>query len=232
LIDGPHLIEAYLERHGYPEILVASESGQTKDEIGALLSRCHGVETLTVPDALFRELSGVTAPVGLLAVIRIPENRSDVGEGSCVVLDAIQDAGNVGTILRSAAAAGIREVVLGPGCAGAWTPRVLRAAQGAHFNLHIREQVDLVQLIQAYAGTSIAAVARGGQSLYQLDLSTGALAWIFGNEGAGVSESLAAQAQQRATIPLAPGNESLNVAAAAAICLFESLRQRLAVKGE
>ncbi len=230
LIDGPHLVSAYLERYGLPEMLIVGESGRAKAELRTLLAKCSAVETLTLPDTLFRELSGVTAPVGLLAVIAIPETPDDPPRASCVMLDGIQDAGNVGTMLRTAAAAGIDEVVLGPGCAGAWTPRVLRAAQGAHFGLHIRELADLGRLTRAFAGTSVAAVAKGGRSLYELDLS-GDVAWIFGNEGAGVSETLVAIAARHATIPLAPGNESLNVAAAAAVCLFEGVRQRLATKG-
>jgi TrmH family RNA methyltransferase len=228
VIDGPHLVETYLQRCGLPEMLIVSRSGLAKTEVRALLAKCSAVETATVTDTLFRELSGVTAPVGLLAVITIPEMSDDPPQGSCVMLDGIQDAGNVGTMLRTAAAAGIGEVILGLGCAGAWTPRVLRAAQGAHFGLRIREQADLTQLIRTYSGISVAAMASGGKSLYEFDLA-GDVAWIFGNEGAGVSESLVALAGRLATIPLAPGNESLNVGAAAAICLFEGVRQRLAI---
>jgi TrmH family RNA methyltransferase len=175
---------------------------------------------------LFREVSGVTTPVGILAVIPVPEPPTGPIEGSCVVLDAVQDAGNVGAILRTAAAAGIDNIILGPGCAGAWTPRALRAAQGAHFALAIREQIDLAGMLNTYEGRSVATVARDGRSLYSLDLS-GAIAWIFGNEGAGISAGLVAAASHRATIPLATETESLNVAAAAAICLFEGVRQRV-----
>jgi TrmH family RNA methyltransferase len=107
---------------------------------------------------------------------------------------------------------------------------VLRAAQGAHFALRIRELSDPGRYVQTFAGTSIAAVARGGMSLYEIDLSTDVV-WILGNEGSGVSESLLALSRRRATIPLAPGSESLNVAAAAAICMFEGVRQRLVRKG-
>ena len=137
----------------------------------------------------------------------------------------MQDAGNVGTILRTAAAAGVRDIVLGEGCAGAWSMRVLRAAQGAHFGLAIREQADLAEIVRNYGGLAVATVVHGGTPLYELDLR-GPVAWIFGNEGAGVSGTLAVAAKARATIPMASGSESLNVAAAAAVCLFEALRQR------
>jgi TrmH family RNA methyltransferase len=191
---------------------------------------CGNSEVLQVPDAIFRELSGGGTPVGILAVVPVPEFPAEGVEGSCVLLDGVQDAGNVGTILRTAAAAGIRDVALGVGCAGAWTPRVLRAGQGAHFSLRIREQVDLMCFLTTYRGTSVAAVANGGQPLFEADL-TGEVAWIFGNEGAGIDEELARSANQRVTVPLANGTESLNVSAAAAICLFEVVRRRRAREG-
>jgi TrmH family RNA methyltransferase len=102
---------------------------------------------------------------------------------------------------------------------------VLRAAQGAHFALAIREVADLTVIVGEFAGLSVATLVQGGTPLYQLDLA-GPVAWIFGNEGAGVSPTLAAAAKARATIPMHAATESLNVAAAAAICLFEAVRQR------
>jgi len=227
LLDGPHLLAAYLDKVGPPLRVLVSETGAAHGEVQALLQRCPGVESLGLRDALFRELAGVETPVGILAEIAIPDMATPPVTTSCVLLDAVQDAGNVGAILRTAAAAGIRDVVLGVGCAGAWMPKVLRAGQGAHFDLAIRERVDLPTFLHEYAGTGIAAVAREGTPLYDLDL-TGAVAWAFGNEGAGVSEKLALAARRLATIPLAAGCESLNVAAAAAICLFEERRQKLA----
>ena len=228
LLDGPHLVGAYLERVGRPELLLVSEAGEVVPEVRSLLqSQCaeDGIETLRLKDSLFREISGVASPVGLLAVIAIPEAPTGLFEGSCVLLDGVQDAGNVGSILRSAAAAGIADIALGPGCAGAWTPRVLRAGQGAHFSLRIREQADLAAILVGWRGLSIATVARGGTPIYALELS-GNVAWLFGNEGAGISPAFVDAATARVEIPMAVGAESLNVAAAAAICLFEEVRQR------
>lgn len=225
LIDGLHLLEVCLERHGHPDSIVVSESGMRHGGVAALLARMPGVLPVQVSDGLFRELSGVTTPVGILGVIGIPPPATGPIEGSCVMLDAVQDAGNVGAIMRTAAAAGVRNLVLGPGCAGAWAPRVLRAAQGAHFALRIRDQADLSALLRAYRGVSAVTVARGGEPVFDADVG-GDVCWIFGNEGAGVTENIAALATRRVTIPLAAETESLNVAAAAAICLFEGVRQR------
>jgi RNA methyltransferase, TrmH family len=225
LLDGPHLIESYRRHGGVPEMLVISHSGAMKSEVAAMLASFPDVETLHLTDSLFRDIAGVVTPVGILAVIHTPDAPESPVRGCCVLLDAVQDAGNVGAILRSAAAAGVGEVVLGRGCAGVWTPRVLRAAQGAHFSLRIREQVDLVRIIEEYPGISVATVARNGTSLFKLDLR-GEVAWIFGNEGAGIVDELSQRASHLATIPIEADTESLNVGAAAAICLFESVRQR------
>lgn len=226
LLDGIHPVSAYLDKVGLPRQLIVSEHGLTQAEIHALVERAAGVDILLLGDALFRSLSDMATPVGILGLIDIPVPPSAGIRGSCVMLDAVQDAGNVGSILRSAAAAGVGDVVLGKGCAGAWSSRVLRAAQGAHFDLHIHEQVDLASFMQAYAGTTVAAVAHGGESLYRLDLS-GDVAWLFGNEGNGIAPELEAAVRKRACIPMASGSESLNVAAAAAVCLFEQVRQRI-----
>lgn len=227
LLEGPHLLTAALDHGVTPDLIVVSASAAGNPEVAVLLSRAGKVETLCVPDPLFRSLSELTTPVGILARIAVSPEPTFMPESDCLLLDAVQDAGNVGTLLRTAAAAGACDVLLGPGCAGAWTPRVLRAAQGAHFGLRIREQVDLAEFLKHYPGQSVATVARDGVSLYELELRR-PVAWLVGNEGAGLSPERVAQAQQRATIPLAAGSESLNVAAAAAICLFEMRRQRTA----
>lgn len=231
LIDGLHLLECYRQRIGTPAQIVVSDTGATKPEVTRLLVSCPDAEVVTIADGLFRELSGVATPVGILGVIDVPPAAEGGISGSCVMLDAVQDAGNVGAILRTAAAAGIGDVVLGPGCAGVWTPRVLRAAQGAHFSLRLREVATLENAIRQFQAESLATVARDGESLFSLDLS-GNIAWIFGNEGSGIADALAGRATRRVTIPLAGSTESLNVAAAAAVCLFETRRQRYSKIGD
>lgn len=226
LADGIHLVAMCLAGGAEVSRLLVSESGMRNAEIGGLLQIAAGIDCLILRDNLFREISGVSTPTGIAAVIAIPAAGPQLPPGDALLLDAVQDAGNVGALLRTAAAAGVGEVLLGPGCAGAWTARVLRAGQGAHFSLTIRERVDMSKALAASEATSIATVARDGISLYDADL-TGSLLWLLGNEGAGLALELVAAADLRVTIPLAGGTESLNVAAAAAICLFEARRQRL-----
>jgi TrmH family RNA methyltransferase len=227
LVDGIHLVATCFARGVVVKQLLLSESGQQNAEIAALQRDAAGLDCLILSDSLFREISGVDSPTGIAAVVDIPAVPAGEISGDAVLLDAVQDAGNVGAILRTAAAAGVREVLLGAGCAGVWMPRVLRAGQGAHFSLAIREQVDLAAVLASCSGISIATVARGGASLHALDL-TGPTIWLVGNEGAGLAPELLAAAKVRATIPLASGVESLNVAAATAVCLFEARRQRAA----
>jgi TrmH family RNA methyltransferase len=148
------------------------------------------------------------------------------GKKDAILLDGVQDPGNVGTLLRTAAAAGIKQALLSPGCASAWSPKVLRAGQGAHFALAIHEDVDLAAFMANYSGTTAVTCLDGATSLYEAKWQ-GSLAWIFGAEGQGVRPDLIAAALLRIRIPMPGAVESLNVGAAAAVCLFEMVRRRL-----
>jgi TrmH family RNA methyltransferase len=225
LLDGVHLISAYRASGGVPEQLILSESGRSKPEVMQLAAGMSGQGMLILADALFSDIAQVATPTGIIALIRTPKPGPlpDMID-RCVMLENIQDAGNLGSILRSIAAAGVSTVLLSQGCAFPWSSKVLRAGMGAHFSLEILDNADLVAMVPRLSGRLICASGRALKSIYQADLR-GPLAWVFGNEGAGVSAELSAAATEQLRIPM-PGNaESLNVAAAAAICLFEQLRQ-------
>ncbi len=171
--------------------------------------------------------------MSVLAVVATPRPALAAFADFCLLLDDVQDPGNVGSMLRSAAAAGVAQVLLSTHCAFAWSPKVLRAGQGAHFCVDIHEDVDLpewARTFRAAGGDVVAAVAAGGSPLFAAPLA-GRVALAIGNEGAGVSADLAVQATQRVTIPMPGRVESLNAAAAAAVCLFECVRQQTAAKG-
>jgi TrmH family RNA methyltransferase len=142
-----------------------------------------------------------------------------------LLLEGVQDPGNLGSILRSAAAAGATHALLSRGCADAWSPRVLRAGMGAHFFLSITEHADIADFARTYAGQVVAMTPHAKRSLLELDLRP-PTAFLLGNEGAGLSSALLQQADLTVSIPMPGGMESINVAAAAAVCLFERLRQR------
>ena len=231
VLDGIHLAQAYLQHVGLPLQCVVSDSAIQHPEVAPLLARCQQGASSTcscvlLTDVLFRSLSQVMHGVGLLFVIEVPAPIVPVRlTRSAVLLDRLQDPGNLGSILRSAAAAGIPDVYCGSGTAHAWSPKVLRAAMGAHFQLTIFEQVDLTALAAQATVPLLATSSHAPQSIHDADLAQ-PLAWLFGHEGQGVSSTLLQLASRQLAIPQRPGVESLNVAAAAAVCFFEQARQQ------
>ena len=224
LLDGVHLVEAYEKTFGPLETLIVAESALVGGEIAAYL---EGRQPIVLADALMRDLGLVDTPSGLLAVAPMPQRTAAVDLGKdAVLLDGVQDPGNVGTLLRTAAASGVKQVLLAPGCASVWSPKVLRAGQGAHFALAIHEEADLEAFMADYRGTTAVTCLDGATSLYEARWN-GPLAWVFGAEGLGVRRELIEAAKLRIRIPMPGAVESLNVGAAAAVCLFEALRRKL-----
>lgn len=225
LLDGIHLVAAYEAAYGRVEHLIVAEFALVTGEIAGYTA---GREVIVLADALMRDLGLVDTPSGLLALVATPKANATVHyQKEAILLDGIQDPGNVGTLLRTAAAAGIKQALLSPGCASAWSPKVLRAGQGAHFSLAIHEEADLFGFMEAYCGMTAVTCLDGATSLYEARWH-GPVAWVFGAEGQGVSPALIAAARLKIKIPMPGAVESLNVAAAAAICLFETVRRKLA----
>lgn len=225
LLDGIHLVAAYRDHCGTPHHLVVSQSGLRNPEIPPLLDSMPAVETLLFTDTLFNQISPVSTPVGVLAVVPTPRPAAvPAAIGACVLLEGIQDPGNLGSILRSAAAAGMKHVFLSRRSVHAWSPRVLRAGMGAHFMLAIHESADLTAVARDFKGKVVAASQHGRQAIFDTDMR-GMVALAFGSEGAGLSTALAGAAHELVAIPMPGHVDSLNVAAAAAVCLFERVRQ-------
>lgn len=224
LLDGAHLLAAYLKSGNRPRHILLNAAALQDGEIAGLLERMAEVLVTQLDDKLFAELSELKTPTGILALIDLPQPA--VGQSRfALLLEDIQDPGNLGSMLRSAAAAGCDAVFLSMGCADAWSPKVLRAAMGGHFSLRIYERQDLPAVAKAFSGTLLATSLQAARSLYDCDLR-GNVAFLVGNEGAGLSAGLLNLATQRITIPMHGRVESLNAAAATAICLFEAVRQR------
>lgn len=227
LLDGVHLCQSYLQLRGAPEQCVVSETAlhnpEVMDIVGGL--EAQHAHVLALPDALYNAISQVEHGVGVMFLIPTPD-RAVIGplQVSAVLLDGVQDPGNVGSILRSAAAAGITQVYCSAGTAFCWSPKVLRAAMGAHFVLDIFENVDLPALVSNSQVVSLATSGYATQRLYDVNLRQ-PVAWLFGHEGQGVAHDLLALASHQVVIPHAGQVESLNVAACAAVCFFEQLRQ-------
>lgn len=225
VLDGVHLAAAYRERVGTPRAIAVSRTGLANPEVRKLLERMEGVEVLVLGDSLFAALSSVATPTGILAVIETPRPRAEPQRmDACAMLEDLQDPGNLGSILRSCAAAGVGHVLLSKGSVHAWSPRVLRAGMGAHFALAIHEHVDLVAAAREFEGTRVATQALAPRAVFDVDLR-GRVSFLFGNEGSGLSATLLEAADAVVSIPMPGGAESINVAAAAAVCLFERVRQ-------
>ncbi|MDE2344036.1 MAG: RNA methyltransferase [Betaproteobacteria bacterium] len=226
VLDGIHLVGGYLQVVGRPIAVAVSETGLRHPEIARLLEHPLMPSVSVLTDSLFAECASVTAPVGIAAIVSIPQPPLEDLQGEpCLVLENIQDPGNLGTLLRSAAAAGIRHVLLSQGCTLAWAPRVLRAGQGAHFQLRVHENISLAEWARHYSGRLVGAVMHDARPYWELDLK-GGTALVIGNEGGGISQPVQALLHERACIPMMPGVESLNAAIAGSVLLFERVRQQ------
>ncbi|MDF3029891.1 MAG: hypothetical protein K0R03_449 [Moraxellaceae bacterium] len=223
LLLGTHLVAAALEAGMPLQRVLVCEGEEHREEIAGLL-QLGGLPPLLLARDLFAEIEQSPSTVGIMALLSLPEPPVPRRDGFCLLLEGIQDPGNVGTILRTAAAAGVDQVWLTAGCADVWSPKVLRAGMGAHFLVPVIERVALQEVIPEFSGRVVATALEGATSLYSADLR-GDLLLAFGSEGAGASAELLRYSGEWVRIPMARPVESLNVAAATAICLFERLRQ-------
>ncbi len=227
LLDGVHLIEAYCHVFGEPETLIIPE-GKSSAEATALMQQLQDINTVMLPTLMFGELTPVASSTGILALVKTSQLLMPASANFALMLEDIQDPGNLGSMLRTAVAAGVNAVYLSKGCADAWSPKALRGGQGAQFVLPLMQGVDLINTLEIFEGNSFALTMQG-ESLYQQDL-TGQCMFVLGNEGAGLSADVLKVVKQQVTIPMenthSQAIESLNVAAANAITLFECKRQK------
>lgn len=216
-LEGDHLCRAALVRGVRPALAVFAESfwPQAQLEWAAAADK-----TVIVADALLAAASGLESPAPMGFVLHLPIKPDLQPDAPTVVLDRLQDAGNVGSVLRSAAAFGFTQVVALKGTAALWAPKVLRAGMGAHFGLRLIEGAD-IDLLDGLRVPLVATSSHQGEWLHKAALPH-PCAWLMGHEGQGVSPALEARAAHRIRIAQPGGEESLNVAAAAAICLHAS----------
>lgn len=216
-LEGDHLVAAALLRGWRLDDLVFAEPAWN-ERVDWRGWAHQARRVVTVPEALFKGLSGLESPARIGALVSTPSAPPIEPGAASLVLDRLQDAGNVGSILRSAAAFGVRQVLALKGTAALWSPKVLRAGMGAHFGLRLCEglSVDDIAVLEL---PLLATSSHGGLVLGHARLPQ-PCAWVFGHEGQGVEPALMARCSETVCIPQPGGEESLNVAAAAAICLF------------
>ncbi len=220
-IEGDHLCRAALERKCIPSLAVFAESFWPSAP-----AAWAGIpaKTVVVPDALFDGISGLESSARVGFLIDLPPTRVPLLGVASVVLDRVQDAGNVGSILRSAAAFGFQQVLSLKGSAALWSPKVLRAGMGAHFGLDLVEGLEPSGLAALGVPFIVTSSHRGNP--LQNQALPWPCTWAFGHEGQGLAAELLARADLSVRIGQPGGEESLNVAAAAAICLHGSAISR------
>jgi len=221
-LEGEHLCSALRARGGAAAQAVISEPAWDEPRLRSLAG--WAARVVVVPASLFAGISALESPAPVGFVLDLPPAAPVRPSVATVVLDRLQDPGNVGSVLRSAAAFGVTQVLALKGSVALWSPKVLRAGMGAHFGLHLAEGLA-EESLHALRVPLVATGSHGGRALPATALPW-PCAWVLGHEGQGVSAALLARCALQVRIPQPGGEESLNVAAAAAVCLYESVRQR------
>ena len=218
-LEGAHLIQMFAERFGKVNTLIFQKNKASTAENRALSTFAD--EVFLIPDNLCKTLSTLDSPSAVFAICALPKNAENIDfSKNSVLLDSVQNPLNLGAILRVAAAAGFAQLLISKNSAHVFNPKTLRAAQGANFCLNIFENADLSDFIKNFKGQVFAtSLDSDAKNLFALKTKE-PTAWIFGSEGQGVSKELLEKNVQKIKIPMANGVESLNVAAAAALCLF------------
>jgi RNA methyltransferase, TrmH family len=225
VLEGTHLCLAWLEKDRKINSLFTTERAMEHADFDEIAQHYTG-SVFVISEGLYKDLSTLGTTLACLAIVDLPTQRDALDYSQdTLILENVQDPGNVGTLLRSAAAAGIEQIVCTRGSASLWSPRVLRAGMGAHFALRTYENIQLEDILTKFEIPVYVTSSHESESLYDKNLKQPSV-WILGNEGQGVSE-FALQHASAITIPQPGGQESLNVAVAGSICFFEMVRQRI-----
>ena len=232
LAEGIHLAEMICEKHAQALLVILREHGLTREaaDLAERVSEKTGARMLVVADKLYDAVCPVENGSGLMVEVAASsaERPAKPIAEDALYLDGVQDAGNMGTLIRTALAAGVRHIAASCGSAGFWAPKVLRAGMGAHFTAKLYENVAPEEIHTLFTGRILAADARGGMDLFRTPGWEGKpVVWMMGAEGPGLSQRALAVSDERYLIPIESACESLNVGAAAAVCLFEQRRRRL-----
>lgn len=228
LIEGVRLIEEAMRAGVIPALVFCSpQARETPRSAGVLAAVAQaGVPSWELSPAVLGTLSDTVTSQGVIAVISIPHRVLESDPGFILVLDQTRDPGNLGTILRSAAAAGTALVLLAPGCVDPWNPKVLRSGMGAHFRLSVVAAPGWTAIRERMAGRAVWLADAHGATAYDHVDWTVPSALVIGGETTGLSHEAEVLGQGRVAIPMAGGIESLNAAMAATVLLFEAARQR------
>ena len=233
VVEGKNLITEIIDKGiDVRFILIPEDAGDAGSE---LIHRCiesPDITVCSVASGEFEKLTDAANGIGMLAVVKMPAYGTDIierlrPEDNVLVLDRIQDPGNMGTLIRTAAAAGYKAVIAMKGTADVYSPKVLRATAGMIFEIPVIYMSSYKELRNLLSGNSkkiAVTVVDNGTMYYEADLSKGT-ALVIGNEGNGISDEMAEIADIKVTLPMKGNVESLNAAVAAAILMYESVRR-------
>jgi TrmH family RNA methyltransferase len=225
VIEGARLIDDALAANVRPDWILRAERLSSRAQETLRRARSAGIEVFEASESVLKACSDTASPQGLLAVVPFPRLAWPRDPGLVVIADTLRDPGNLGTLLRSAAAAGVDGMVLAPGTVDVYNPKVVRGAMGAHFRLPILE-ADWKVIADRVRGMNIYLAAAGSERAYTEINWTNPTALIIGGEAEGASPAAVKLTTIRLSIPLERGVESLNAAVAASVLLFEAKRQR------
>lgn len=225
IVYGAHLVE---EAHKYKVLDKIFIHADMVENYSYIFNNFPAEKIYLLEAHLMDKINRLESKVDIIGMIGIPKLSFDDSyySGDCLLLENIQDPGNLGTILRTAMACGVKNIFLSSGCVDVYNPKVLRSSQGVQLGLNIFMNHDLPAFIKQYKGKVIVTDPDAATSLYAATLSDSPIAWILGNEGSGISHALSLLATYKLKIPMLNTVESLNVAIAGSICLFEMMRQR------
>lgn len=228
VIEGHKLVYEYLRCGGSPVQIFVTE--QALDKYTDLVKGAAGAQVFTVPEDLYLHISTEQAPQGILALCPLPKQGGAIKEGNGIILESVRDTGNLGTVIRTAAALGIDNILLSSDCADLYNPKTLRATMGMVFCTNICISDDIcksVRDLRADCKRVFAAMPSGNAvDVRDLGLKTDDFV-VVGNEGNGITAALAEACDGCVTIPMVPGVESLNASVAASVLMWELARGRI-----
>jgi RNA methyltransferase, TrmH family len=228
VVEGARWLAELLAHPDPPRLLLATADWLADPAQAELLSQL-GAEIQPVSDEVMAAMSDMETPQGVLAVVGMVERPFPPAPTLLLILDSIRDPGNLGTILRTASAAGVEGVWLGPGCVDAYNPKVVRSSMGALLRLPLAGG-SWTQIAESVKGLAIYLAAAAGERVYTAVDWRQPSALIIGSEASGAGRQAHQLAQEHIAIPIKSHTESLNAAVASAVILFEAMRQRSEIR--
>lgn len=232
LAEGLHLAMSARDAGLAPSAVILRDGARDPeaDALAAQLARAPGCKLYLLSEPIYESIAPVEKGAGIMMELPLPAtgDPGDYADRDVLYLDGVQDAGNAGTLIRTAVASGVSVIAASPRTACLWSSKVLRSAMGAHFGAVILENLPVKEMAKIFKGRKLAADARGGEDIFLAQgWEEGSTVWLMGAEGPGLSDEALEVSDKRLYIPIEAATESLNVGAAAAVCLFEQRRRRL-----